>query len=226
MKHLRALQIISQTEHLPLQDPSKRNDVDKVLLENYTVVDSSQPRQLTTDEIPQMVDQWRLAARNAIEAGFDGVEIHGANGYLVEDFLKDSVNDRTDHDSDPVPLGLHLIEQLNKRDLLYLHVVEPRIKGNTEIDSKDDTLAFKKAFKGPFIAAGGFNRDEGNAVIAEGKSDLIAYGRHFLSNPDLVKRFALNAPLNAYDRNTFYTTDPVVGYTDYPFLPDSATKVN
>jgi 12-oxophytodienoic acid reductase len=162
----------------PVSGSSKRNDVDKVLLENYTQVDASKPHQLTTEEIPQMIDQWRIAARNAIEAGFDGVELHGGNGYLIEDFLKDSVNDRTDQygpqsyenrtrfvlelydavaaevgayrvglrtsvfsffnnagTSDPIPLGLYLIEQLNKRDLLYLHGVEPGIKGNIEVES-------------------------------------------------------------------------------------------
>lgn len=84
------------------------------------------------------------------------------------------------------------------------------------------SLPLRKAFKGPFIAAGGFSREDGNSFIAEDKADVIAFGRHFISNPDLVKRIALNAPLNPYDRDTFYTTDTVVGYTDYALWSDSA----
>mgnify|MGYP003366310032 CR=1 FL=1 len=76
----------------------------------------------------------------------------------------------------------------------------------------------RKAFRGTFIAAGGYDREDGNNAVAEGRADLIAYGRIFLANPDLPKRFELNAPLNKYNRETFYTPDPVIGYTDYPFL--------
>ena len=82
-------------------------------------------------------------------------------------------------------------------------------------------LPFRKAFNGTFITAGGYDREEGNKVLGEGYTDLIAYGRLFLANPDLPKRFELDAPLNKYDRSTFYTQDPIVGYTDYPFLEDS-----
>jgi 12-oxophytodienoic acid reductase len=89
---------------------------------------------------------------------------------------------------------------------------------------QESSLPLKKAFKGPFIAAGGFDREEGNAFIAEGKADLIGYGRLYISNPDLVKRFTLKAPLNAYDRDTFYTNDPVKGYNDYPLLSDLEAK--
>ncbi|XP_006655911.2 12-oxophytodienoate reductase 1 [Oryza brachyantha] len=224
----------------------------------------SKPRRLRTDEIPQIVDDFRRAARNAIEAGFDGVEIHGAHGYLLEQFMKDSANDRADQyggslenrcrfavevidavvaevgarrvgirlspfvdfmdcfDSDPVALGTYMVQQLNKHPgFLYCHMVEPRmaiVEGRRKITH--GLLPFRKLFNGSFIAAGGYDREEGNKVVADGYADLVAYGRLFLANPDLPRRFELGAPLNKYDRSTFYTQDPVVGYTDYPFLEE------
>ncbi|WVZ81985.1 hypothetical protein U9M48_029303 [Paspalum notatum var. saurae] len=225
----------------------------------------SKPRRLRTEEIPEIVDDFRRAARNAIEAGFDGVEIHGAHGYLLEQFMKDSSNDRTDEyggslenrcrfavevidaivrevgahrvgirlspfvdfmdcvDSDPVALGHYMIQQLNKHDgFLYCHMVEPRmaiVDGRRQIPHR--LLPFREAFNGTFIAAGGYDREEGNKVVREGYTDLVAYGRFFLANPDLPRRFELGAPLNKYDRSTFYTQDAIIGYTDYPFLEDS-----
>ncbi|KAF8660817.1 hypothetical protein HU200_057404 [Digitaria exilis] len=211
----------------------------------------SKPRRLGTEEIAGIVDDFRRAARNAIEAGFDGVQ-----------FMKDSSNDRDDEyggslenrcrfaievidaivsevgahrvgirlspfvdymdcvDSDPMALGHYMIQQLNKHEgFLYCHMVEPRmaiVDGRRQIPRR--LLPFRKAFKGTFIAAGGYDREEGNKVVAEGYTDLVAYGRLFLANPDLPRRFELGAPLNKYDRSTFYIQDPVVGYTDYPFL--------
>ncbi|GAB2225368.1 hypothetical protein Droror1_Dr00006160 [Drosera rotundifolia] len=219
------------------------------------------PRRLNTDEIASVVNDFRLAARNAIRAGFDGVEIHGAHGYLLEQFMKDSVNDRTDRyggslenrcrfplevveaiadeigadklgirlspfanyseaeDSNPKALGLYLAESLNKYGILYCHMVEPRmIKGVEKKECPHSLLPMRKAFNGTFIAAGGFDREDGIKAVEEGRADLVAYGRFFLANPDLPRRFELDAPLNKYDRSTFYTDDPVVGYTDYPFL--------
>lgn len=194
-------------------------------------------------------------------AGFDGVEIHGAHGYLLEQFMKDSVNDRTDeyggslanrcrfplevvaavvdeigrervgirlspfadymdsYDSDPEALGHYLVKSLNMLEILYVHMVEPRmsiVDGRRQIPHR--LLPMRKAFNGTFIAAGGYDREEGNKVVEEGYTDLVAFGRLFLANPDLPKRFELDAPLNKYNRFTFYTPDPVVGYTDYPFL--------
>ncbi|KAH6823679.1 12-oxophytodienoate reductase 1 [Perilla frutescens var. hirtella] len=232
-------------------------------------VEWSPPRQLTTDQIPPIVNDFRRAARNAIEAGFDGVEIHGANGYLIEQFLKDGVNDRTDEyggslekrcrfalqvveavtneigshrvgmrlsphsdfneavDSDPDALGLYMANALNNFNILYLHIIEPRVVGGSDhVDDQEDEhmscklLPMRKAFKNTFIAAGGYDRAKGNRAVAANCADLIAYGRLFLANPDLPTRYKLDAPLNKYDRNTFYTSDPVVGYTDYPFLGD------
>ncbi|XP_010030202.2 putative 12-oxophytodienoate reductase 11 [Eucalyptus grandis] len=223
--------------------------------------DWSPPHRLRVDEIPHIVNDFRLAARNAIEAGFDGVEVHGANGYLIDQFMKDQVNHRTDEyggslekrcrfalevveavvneigadrvgmrlspfadymetaDSDPNALGLYMANALNNYGLVYLHVIEPRmVRMGDKLESPHSLFTMRKAFKGTFIAAGGYRRDDGDKAIEEGYADLIAYGRVFLANPDLPRRLELNAPLNKYDRNTFYIPDPVVGYTDYPFL--------
>ncbi|XP_020261973.1 putative 12-oxophytodienoate reductase 5 isoform X2 [Asparagus officinalis] len=230
-----------------------------------TIAEYSPPRRLRTDEIPQIVDDFRLASRNAIEAGFDGVEIHGAHGYILEQFMKDSVNDRTDryggslenrcrfplevvsaivdeigadrvgirlspfadfvdaYDSDPEALGMYMVKSLDKFNVVYVHMVEPRmsiVDGRRQIPHRLSPM--RKAFKGSFIAAGGYDREEGKKVVDENYTDLVAFGRLFLANPDLPKRFELEAPLNKYDRYTFYTPDPIVGYTDYPFLDSSA----
>lgn len=229
------------------------------------VAEFSPPRRLRTDEIPLVVNDFRLAARNAMEAGFDGIEIHGAHGYLVDQFLKDQINDRTDKyggslenrcrfaleiveaivneigsdkigirlspfadymesgDSNPKALGLYMAESLSKFSVLYCHMVEPRMKKVGEKSECPHSLVpLRKAFNGTFISAGGYDREDGNQAVAENRTDLVAFGRLFLANPDLPLRFELNAPLNKYDRETFYAPDPVIGYTDYPFLDTTA----
>jgi len=221
------------------------------------------PRRLAAEEIPAVVDDFRIAARNAIEAGFDGVEIHGAHGYLIDQFLKDGVNDRadayggglagrcrfalevvaavarevgagrvgvrlspyTEHmgavDSDPDALGLHMARALGGMGVLYLHAVEPRmVRPYERGETRRSLRPMRDAFKGTFIVAGAYTREDGSRAVADGYADLVAYGRLFLANPDLPRRFELDAPLNKYDRKTFYTSDPVIGYTDYPFLDD------
>ncbi|KAJ6792960.1 12-oxo-phytodienoic acid reductase 5 [Iris pallida] len=239
------------------------------------VADFSPPRRLTTEEIPMIVNDFRVAARNAIKAGigflhssytfrikgFDGVEIHGAHGYLIEQFLKDQVNDQTDEyggslenrcrfaleiveavvdeigadkvgirlspyanyneagDSDPEALGLYMVKSLNKFGILYCHMVEPRmIKVGEKAETPHSLLPMRKAFKGTFMVAGGYHREDGNQAVSSNYADLVAYGRLFLANPDLPRRFELDASLNNYNRSTFYIPDPVLGYTDYPFL--------
>ncbi|XP_059653566.1 12-oxophytodienoate reductase 2-like isoform X2 [Cornus florida] len=221
----------------------------------------SPPRRLSADEISQVVNDFKLAARNAMEAGFDGVEIHGAHGYLIDQFMKDQVNDRTDKyggsvenhcrfaleiveaisneigadrvgirlspfsnylesgDSNPEALGHYIVESLSKYGILYCHMLEPRMKTAEEkSECLHSLLPMRKAFNGTFIVAGGYEREDGNNIVAENRTDLVAYGRLFLANPDLPERFKLDAPLNNYNRDTFYIQDPVIGYTDYPFL--------
>ncbi|XP_073004064.1 putative 12-oxophytodienoate reductase 11 [Typha latifolia] len=233
----------------------------QVRADGVAVAEFSPPRRLETKEIPSIINDFRLAARNAIEAGFDGVEIHGAHGYLIDQFMKDQVNDRTDKyggslenrcrfaleiveavvdevgadrvgirlspyanymesgDSNPEALGLYMVNSLNKFGILYCHMVEPRmVKVGEKFVTPHSLLPMRNVFKGTFIAVGGYDREEGNKAIADGYADLVAYGRLFLANPDLPRRFELDAPLNKYNRDTFYISDPVVGYTDYPFI--------
>ncbi|PWA57702.1 aldolase-type TIM barrel [Artemisia annua] len=123
-------------------------------------------------------------------------------------------------DSDPHSLGVYMAESLSRLGIAYCHVIEPRMVTQFERAETCDTLvSMRKAFKGTFMVAGGYHdRDEANRVVKNGDADLVAFGRAFLANPNLPRRFMLNAPLNKYDRSTFYTDDPVVGYTDYPFL--------
>lgn len=122
-------------------------------------------------------------------------------------------------DSNPEALGLYMAEALNKYGIVYLHVIEPRmVRIGDRLETPHSLLPMRKTFKGSFIVAGGYNRTEGNRAIAESNADLVAFGRLFLANPDLPRRFELDAPLNKYNRSTFYIPDPIIGYTDYPFL--------
>ncbi len=220
------------------------------------------PRALTLEEIPGIVEDYRRAAQNALEAGFDGVEVHSANGYLLDQFLNDGTNHRSDEyggsianrsrllmevieavvsvwgrdrvgvrlspsgsfgnvfDSDRKALFTYVVKELNRFNLSYLHLVEPRVHGNVTAENPDMTLSsayFRTIYPGTIIGAGGYDREIGEATLNAGDADLIAYGRLFISNPDLPERFALNAPLNPYNRSTFYGGDGT-GYTDYPFL--------
>lgn len=133
-------------------------------------------------------------------------------------------------DPDPLNLGLAIIEELNKLQrsfgskIAYLHVTQPRftLEGTKQYGKEGDgerlMRALRDAYEGTFMASGGFTRELGMEAIAKGDADLISYGRLFISNPDLVSRFKINGPLNKYNRETFYTSDPIVGFTDYPFL--------
>tara|TARA_R110002072_G_scaffold123048_2_gene258081 strand:+ start:260 stop:1360 length:1101 start_codon:yes stop_codon:yes gene_type:complete len=214
------------------------------------------PRALALEEIPDIVEAYRRGAENAKNAGFDGVEIHAANGYLLDQFLRDGSNQRTDRyggaienrarlllevvtaaaavfsagrigvrisptgtfndmsDSDPEALFSYVARELGKRKLAYLHVVE-EFPGTTPVDF--DYGALKTLFGGPYIANGGYTREKAVAALASGKADLIAFGRPFIANPDLVARLSQDAPLNEPDPATFYGGD-AKGYTDYPSL--------
>lgn len=219
------------------------------------------PRALERNEISDIIEAYRQGAANALSAGFDGVEIHSANGYLLDQFLHNGSNQRTDEyggsienrarlllavtevvvgvwssdrvgirlsptgtlnamtDTNPEALFRYVVNALNRFNLAYLHLVEPRLDNPETRDKSKDlgTHFFRSIYTGSLISAGGYGRDTGNAVLEAGDADLIAYGRWFISNPDLPERFALNAPLNPYDRSSFYGGDEH-GYTDYPSL--------
>jgi N-ethylmaleimide reductase len=223
--------------------------------------DVSDPRALELSEIPGILRDYEQAARNAKEAGFDGVEIHAANGYLLDQFMKDGSNKRTDAyggsienrarltieaaeailkvwdkgrvgirlspapvndagDPDPQTLFSHVVEKLDALGLGYLHM----IKGATQGDRNAvpvDYEGLRRSFRGAYIGNNGYDREMAVAAVAGGRSDLVAFGRLFLANPDLVERFRLNAPLNEPDRATFYGGD-AKGYTDYPALDKAA----
>jgi N-ethylmaleimide reductase len=220
------------------------------------------PRALETDEIPGIVEAFKQAAKNAMEAGFDGVEIHGANGYLLEQFLQSRSNQRTDRyggsienrarlllevtqaaiavfgasrvgvrlspygiandsgEPDPMPLYSHVVNALGPLGLAYLHFIEPRSSGagRAEVNWQNvpsAMLLFRPLWKGVLIAAGGFSGDAAEAAVAQGHADAVAFGRIFISNPDLPRRLQHGYPLTPYNRATFYGGEET-GYTDYP----------
>lgn len=219
------------------------------------------PRALETDEIRDVIDQFRQAAERAKQAGFDGIEIHGANGYLIDQFLRDGSNRRTDEyggtvenrmrllddildavetvwpagriglrltpensfndmsDSDPQGHFEKIVAGLNGRGLAYLHILEGDMMTKTR---SVDYAALRAKYDGPYMANNGYDRDGAQAVLARGEADLVAFGIPFLANPDLVRRYKQDLPLNNVDFSTFYGgTD--VGYTDYPAYSDPAS---
>ncbi|MCD7468379.1 12-oxophytodienoate reductase 1 [Datura stramonium] len=144
---------------------------------------------------------------------FDGVEIHGAHGYLIDQFLKDKVNDRSDqYGGSPENRCRFSFE------IVAAERVGIRLSPFAEYPESEDS---NPSVLGLYLVES-LNKDDGNEAIAENQADLIAYGHLFLANPDLPKRFKINDPLNQYNRETFYISDPVVGYTDYPFLESAA----
>ncbi len=220
------------------------------------------PRALETAEIPGIIEAFRLGARNAKAAGFDGVEIHGANGYLLEQFLQSHTNLRTDQyggsianrarlllevteaaidvwgadrvgvrlspygvangsgEADPMPLYSHVVKALDPLGLAYLHLLEPRSSGagRAEVNHTNVPAAmelFRPLWRGVLITAGGFDGASAEAAIDAGHADAIAFGRFFISNPDLPQRIARRIPFTPYNRATFYGGEEV-GYTDYP----------
>lgn len=210
------------------------------------------PRALARAELPQVVEQYRLGAQNAMAAGFDGVEVHGANGYLLDQFLQDGSNHRDDDYGGSIPnrarlllevtdavvgvwgaarVGMHLsprgdsqsmgdsdhlatfsqvARELGRRRIAFLAVREHTGPGRIGPQ-------LKQAFGGTYIANEGFDLASGNAVVAAGEADAVAFGRLFIANPDLPRRFAEGAALNPPDPATFHAGG-AKGYTDYPAL--------
>jgi N-ethylmaleimide reductase len=226
--------------------------------------DVSEPRALRLDELPRIVAEYRQAARNAIDAGFDGVEVHSANGYLLEQFLRDSINDRSDayggpkenrarllievmtaivaeigagrtgvrlspvtpandakQDSDAQGLFNHVVEQLAPLKLAFIHVVEGATGGPRDV-APFDYAALRSRFKhgnehGAWMVNNGYTRAMSLDVVASGAADLVAFGKPFISNPDLVRRLRDDAPLAPLNRDTLYGGG-AAGYIDYPPL--------
>src|SRR5690554_3808373 len=221
-------------------------------------VPASQPRALTSDEIPAVVQDFARAAANAIEAGFDGVEIHGANGYLLEQFVNGGINDRTDDYTGQTVAGrlrfvlevvdavierigsartgirlspfnrifdmpafegeeetwLALAAELSSRKLAYVHISNRAALVETG-QGQEFLRRFRAAYHGTLILAGLYDKEQGERDLREGLADLIAFGRPFISNPDLVERMQNDWPLTEPDQATFYGGDST-GYTDYP----------
>jgi N-ethylmaleimide reductase len=227
-----------------------------------------QPRALEAEELPGLIADYINAAQNAKKAGFDGVEVHGANGYLLDQFLQDGSNQRTDRyggsienrarlllevidavatvweserigvrlspygtfnsmqDSDPVALFSHVIQHLDTRKLAYVHLIEPRASNAGMMDENCEAPStrnlFRPLYSGALLSAGGYDREDAIKAIQDGGVDAVAFGRHFIANPDLPERLAIDAELNPYDRSTFYGGG-AEGYTDYPYLTEKKT---
>lgn len=228
----------------------------------YTVdgfVPVSMPRALETDEIPGIIEQYRIAARNAMRAGFDGVEVHSANSYLLDQFLRDSTNKRTDHyggsienrarltlevtaaiveiwgndrvgirlspvtpdagntppDSNVMDLYGYLVDQLNQFDLAYMHFVEGATATTREIPAGVDMDALSARFHGPYIGNNNYDLEMAIERRSEDLIDAVAFGRYFISNPDLVERLRVGAELTIAPRESYYGGG-AKGYTDWP----------
>eukprot|EP00659_Diplonema_papillatum_P006341 gene6341-9715_t len=234
-----------------------------------------QPKPLPLDMIPQLIEDYKRAARNAVAAGFDAVEVHAAHGYLLDQFIGDSANKRTDKyggsienrirltlevveavvreigaervgirlspttktsmkffglsDSDPVTVYSALVKELSKFKLAYLFLSEPRWDPSSAASPEEDKgmalptvngETYRALWKGVLMGAGGFTPKTAKQALENGTYDLIAFGRWFISNPDLPDRIRTGAPLTVYNRDTFYAPT-AEGYTDYPTIDNA-----
>jgi N-ethylmaleimide reductase len=217
------------------------------------------PRELALSEIAAVIEDYRKGAANAIAAGFDGVEIHGANGYLLDQFLRDGSNQRNDayggtlenrarlmlevtevvcaevgadrvgirlsplqpfndmKDSDPEATFSHVVSELNRFELAYLHVTEMGSEVPGVAGPAFDLGKLRKLWKGVYITNSSYDKARGNAAIEAGDTDAVAFGQPYIANPDLVARLESDAELNAPDTATFYGGDEH-GYSDYPAM--------
>lgn len=236
----------------------------KVFTASWKQVDYETPYALESSEINQILEDYRKASENAKAAGFDGVEVHGANGYLLDQFLQDGTNHRTDsyggsienrarlllevvdvaieiwgkgrvgvrlspygtfndmEDSNPIALFSYVLKELNSRGIAYVHMIEPRATsagGSDAVaeDAPSTSRLFKKLFDGAFISAGGYTPETAKQSVEASEVDAVAFGRHYIANPDLPERILAGKTLNPYQRATFYG-GAEKGYTDYAFM--------
>lgn len=227
------------------------------------LVETSTPRALAANEVPGIVADYRKAAANAKAAGFDGIELHAANGYLIDQFLRDGSNRRDDAyggppenrarllievlealtsvwpvgriglrlgafsnandvtDSDPMATFGYVLDRVNNFRLAYLHMIEGQTGGSRDLPADADLEALRRRFDGPWMANNGYDRNLAVETVDSGRAELVAFGRPFIANPDLVERLRRDAPLNELDRDTLYGGGPR-GYTDYPTMTDIA----
>ncbi|MDT0641794.1 alkene reductase [Zunongwangia sp. F363] len=232
--------------------------------------DTVTPKEMTVEDIKRTVQDFKNAAKNAMTAGFDGVEIHSSNGYLFHQFFNATSNHRTDEyggsienrarflfevldavkevmpenriglrlnpslngifgmtmDEETIPTFDYIIEKLNKYDLAYLHLSEP-FNDVSDIPFAETEIAkrYRPIYEGTIIINGNFDQEKGNNVIEEGNADLVAFGKPYISNPDLVERFQKNVPLTQWDEDTFYTPGKK-GYLDYEAKALNKEEVN
>lgn len=223
----------------------------------------SPARALADAELLGLIEDYRKAGRNAMDAGFDGVEIHAANTYLIEQFLRDSVNDRTgpyggsienrarlllevvqavtqeigagrtgvrlspmttfggstELDSNPQALYGYVVEHLSPVGLAYLHVIEGETGSTRDTANAFDYTALHRKYAGPWMVNNCYSRNEAIAEVASGKADLVAFGRPFISTPDLVRRLKEDLPFNELKADKLYGGG-AEGYIDYPVLPE------
>ncbi|GGF49646.1 alkene reductase [Azorhizobium oxalatiphilum] len=230
---------------------------------NNAFTDVSEPRALETSELPGLVASYAKAAANTIEAGFDGFEVHAANGYLLDQFLRDGANKRTDayggsienrarlllevmeaviaeigakrvgirispvtpandlKDSNPQALFNYVVEKLDALKPVYVHTIEGATGGPRDVAPDFDFDALRQRFSGTWMVNNGYDKALADKALGEGKADLVAFGRPFIANPDLVERLRSDAPLAALDQATLYGGG-AKGYTDYPKLGTAA----
>lgn len=262
---------VGRISHSSFQDagklpiaPSAIKPSGKAFTADWKQVDFETPHAMEIEEVKAIVKDYNQAAKNAREAGFDGVEIHSANGYLPDQFLQNGSNKREDEyggsienrsrllleildsvikiwgaervgvrlspygtfndmsDSDPIALFSYVLAQLSKREIAYVHMIEPRATsaGSNDISLSEEPNAselFRNKFNGVFISAGGYKPETAKQAVENRSVDAVAFGRLFIANPDLPERIKLGATLNKYDRSTFYG-GAEKGYTDYLFL--------
>ncbi len=228
------------------------------------------PKAMTTEEVLETIQDFKRAAKNAVDAGFDGVEIHSSNGYLFHQFFNQSSNKRNDRfggnkenrarflfevldavkvfwpenrigvrlnpslhgifgmeaDEETIPTFEYIVKCLNDYDLAYLHLSEP-FNDVSDIPYLVDNIAqhFRPLYNGNLMINAGFNQQSGNEVLEKGHADMVAFGKLFISNPDLPTRFEKDAELAEWDEDTFYVAG-AKGYTDYPKLQDIETQQN